>query len=67
MDPTVNDVDGYLIQDFPSIKFYRGDAKDKEPLDFDGDRDLDELSEFVKKNAFNKFIDEDKIKKNTDL
>ena len=67
MDPTVNDVDGYLIQDFPSIKFYRGDAKDKEPLDFDGDRDLDELSEFVKKNAFNKFIEEDKIKKNTDL
>lgn len=67
MDPTENDVDGYLIHDLPSLKFYPGDAKDKDPLDFDSINNFNELYQFIKKNAFNKIVDGIDVKKNTDL
>ena len=67
MDPTVNDVEGYLIHTFPTIKFYPGNAKDKDPLDFDTRKSIDDLYKFIKNNAYNKIIDEEDLKKNSDL
>ena len=63
MDPTVNDVEGYVIHKFPTIKFYPGNAKDKEPLEFFTRKNIDSLFKFIKKNAYNIIIED----KETDL
>ena len=67
MDPTVNDVEGYDVHKFPTIKFYPGNAKDKEPLDFDSRKSIDELYIFLRENASNKIVNEEDLKKTTDL
>lgn len=67
MDPTVNDVDGYEIHNFPTIMLYPGNAKDKDPLIFDFRNNIDSLYKFLKNNSFTKIIDEEDLKKNTDL
>lgn len=67
MDPTVNDVEGYLIHTYPTIKFYPGNAKDKDPLDYDTIKSIDDLYKFIKNNAYNKIVDEEDLKRNTDL
>jgi len=40
MDATANDVEGVDVEGFPTIKLWRADKKD-DPLDYDGDRDVD--------------------------
>ena len=65
MDATVNDVEGYQINKFPSIYFYPGNAKDKEPLIFQTGKNIDELYNFLKENSFNHI--EEKYYENTDL
>merc|ERR1712014_246676 len=40
IDATANDVEGVDIEGFPTIKLWKADKKD-DPLDFDGDRDVD--------------------------
>ena len=69
MDATMNEVEGYQIHKFPTIKFYPGNAKNKEPLDCFTRRNITELYNFIKKNAFNKIIEKDDNKtiENTDL
>ena len=69
MDATVNDVEGYQINNFPTFKFYPGNAKDKDPLNFYTRRNITSLIKFVKTHSYHKIIDEEEeeIKKNTDL
>ena len=66
MDGTVNDVEEYQIHQYPTIKFYPGNTKDKEPLTFIPTNDINELLGFIKKNAYNK-INEIDPNKHTDL
>lgn len=63
MDPTVNEVEGYTIQKFPTFKFFPGNAKDKEPLEFFTRKNIDSLFKFIKNNTYHKIIED----KETDL
>ena len=67
MDASINDIEDYVIHTFPTIKFYPGNAKDKEPLNFYTRKNITSLLNFVKKNAYHKIIDDDENKKTTDL
>ena len=67
MDGTVNDVEEYQIHNFPTTKFYPGNAKDKQPLNFHSRKNINSLLKFIKKNAFNKIVDDEEPKKSTDL
>ena len=67
MDATLNDIEDVQIHNFPTIAFYPGNAKDKEPLSFYKRRNTTSLLNFIKKNAYHKIIDEDEDKKTTDL
>eukprot|EP00929_Paragymnodinium_shiwhaense_P078620 TRINITY_DN40773_c0_g1_i1.p1 TRINITY_DN40773_c0_g1~~TRINITY_DN40773_c0_g1_i1.p1 ORF type:complete len:510 (+),score=101.76 TRINITY_DN40773_c0_g1_i1:62-1531(+) len=40
IDATANDVEGVEVEGFPTLKLFRADKKD-DPLDYDGDRDVD--------------------------
>ena len=47
MDATANEVEGLIIEGFPTIKFYP--AKNKTPVvDYDGDRTEEKIYEFLK-------------------
>lgn len=67
MDGSINDIEDYIIYSFPTIKFYPGNAKDKEPLSFHTRKNITSLFNFIKKNAFHKIIDEEDNTKSTDL
>ena len=51
MNGILNDVEEYQIQNFPSTKFYPGNAKDKEPKNFHTRRNITSLIRFIKKNS----------------
>jgi protein disulfide-isomerase A1 len=56
IDATENDVEGVEVEGFPTIKFWRADKKD-DPLDYDGDRDVDSFITWLEEKAalpFNK-------------
>ena len=60
MDATENEVESVSITGFPTIKFYPGNKKDKEPMNYSGARETDDIIKFIKTNAFNKVVlDED--------
>lgn len=67
MNGILNDVEEYQIQNFPSTKFYPGNAKDKEPKNFHTRRNITSLIRFIKKNAIHKIIEEEELQKNTEL
>ena len=53
MDATANDIPpetGIAIQGFPTLKLFRADGQ---VVDFDGDRTLDSMLSFLKKNSVN--------------
>lgn len=50
MDSTENEVEGVEIQGFPTLKFYP--ANNKNPIDFDGDRNFEGLLTFIKQNSY---------------
>lgn len=50
MDATANEVDGVEIRGYPTLKFYPKDSK-KSPLDYDSERDLDNLKEYLKEKS----------------
>lgn len=50
MDATANDADGVDVQGFPTIKFWRANKKD-DPLDYDGDRDMDSFVSWLEEKA----------------
>ena len=66
IDATENEVESVNISGFPTIKFYPGYKKDKAPLDYNGDRTVDNIIKFIKNNADNPIVydeDEDEEKK----
>lgn len=50
IDMTANDVEGVDVEGFPTIKFWRADKKD-DPLDYDGDRDVDSFITWLEEKA----------------
>ena len=67
MNGILNDIEEYQIQNFPSTKFYPGNAKDKDPKNFHTRRNITSLMRFIKNNAIHKIIEEEEPQKNTDL
>merc|ERR1712187_483369 len=50
IDATANDVEGVDVEGFPTIKLWRGSKKD-EPLDFDGDRDVESFISWLQEKV----------------
>ena len=67
MNGILNDIEEYQIQNFPSTKFYPGNAKDKDTKNFHTRRNITSLMRFIKNNAIHKIIEEEEPQKNTDL
>merc|ERR1712217_575193 len=53
IDATANDIAGLDVEGFPTIKFWPGD--NKEPLDYDGDRDVDSFISWLEEKATHAF------------
>ena len=51
IDATENEVESVNISGFPTVKFYPGNKKDKAPLDYNGDRSVEDIIKFIKTNA----------------
>ena len=63
IDGNENEIESVNIDDYFVIKFYPGNKKDKEPINFDGEKTVDGIINFLKKYVHNKLvIDEDKTK-----
>lgn len=59
IDATLNDVDEVQIHNFPTILFYPGNGKDKEPLEIKGKKNSIEMIEkFIIKNGYHKYTEE---------
>ena len=66
MDATENEVENINISGFPTVKFYPGNKKNKTPIDYDGDRTVEDMIKFIKTNAATPIIyDEEKKEKET--
>merc|ERR1719253_2572921 len=50
IDATANDVEGVSAEGYPTIKFWRADKKD-DPLDYDGDRDVESFITWLEEKA----------------
>merc|ERR1711879_9773 len=64
IDATSNDVAGVDVEGFPTIKLWRADNK-ADPLDYDGDRDVDSFLAWLEEKATHPFNCEELAK--TDL
>mmetsp|Transcript_6152 Transcript_6152/g.16988 ORF Transcript_6152/g.16988 Transcript_6152/m.16988 type:complete len:501 (-) Transcript_6152:102-1604(-) len=62
IDATANDVAGVDIEGFPTIKLWRADNK-ADPLDYDGDRDVDSFLAWLEEKATHPF-NRDELTKN---
>mmetsp|Transcript_93623 Transcript_93623/g.265085 ORF Transcript_93623/g.265085 Transcript_93623/m.265085 type:complete len:525 (-) Transcript_93623:53-1627(-) len=58
IDATANDVEGIDIEGFPTIKLWRAGSKD-DPLDYDGDRDVDSFAVWLEEKVTHAFNRED--------
>ena len=62
-----NEIENEDILSFPCIKLYPGNKKNRNnAIIYEGDRSIDDLINFIKKNAFHKIIFEDKINEEKD-
>ena len=59
MDATENDIEDFPINKYPTIKFYPGNAKNKEPIHFNNRQTIFDLLKLIKDKAFHKINDED--------
>ena len=59
IDATENEVENISISGFPTVKFYPGNKKNKMPLDYNGDRTVDDIIKFIKTNAATPIIYDD--------
>ena len=59
IDATENDIEGLPINKYPTIKFYPGNAKNKEPIHFNNKQSIVDLLNLIKEKAFHKINDED--------
>ena len=60
IDYTENEVENISIEGFPTIKFYPANKKKEQPIDYSGDRSIEDMVKFIKQNAFNT-IDDDGV------
>ena len=56
MDATENEVESVNIEGYPTIKFYPGNKKDKEPIEFDGERSVPGVLKFLKEHVATKLV-----------
>ena len=56
MDATANEVESVTIEGYPTIKFYPGNKKDKEPIEFDGERSVPGVLKFLKEHVATKLV-----------
>ena len=50
MDATANEVEDVNIRGVPTLKFFKAGGEGKNVIDFEGERTLEALKEFVEKN-----------------
>ena len=62
MDATENEVESVNITGFPTVKFYPGNKKDKAPIDYNGDRSVEDMIKFIKTNAATPIIYDEEAK-----
>jgi protein disulfide-isomerase A1 len=51
-----NEIESIDDYGFPKIKFYPGNKKDKPPIDYNGDKSVEDIIKFIQKNADNPII-----------
>ena len=49
IDATENEVEGFNVQEFPTLKFFP--ANNKEGIDYNGKKDADSIEEFIRTYA----------------
>ena len=59
IDGSLNEIENISISGFPTIMFFPGNQKDKKPIEYKGRRTTEDIIQFIKKNAYNKIIDEE--------
>ena len=62
IDAYANEVEGIKINSFPTLKFYPG-GKKSNPIEYDGDKNVNDLMEFVKKYSSNNVDVKENVKK----
>ena len=67
MDATENEIENIRITGFPTIKFYPGNKKNNQPMDYSGDRNEEGIIKFIENNAYNKLVLEEDKAKTSDL
>ena len=68
MDAVLNDIDELQIHTFPTIVFYPGNAKNKEPLEMKGRKNnIEAIKKFIVTNAYNLIKEEEEEEKNSEL
>ena len=50
LDATANEVEGINIRGFPTLKFFKAGGDGRSEVDYEGDRTLEALMDFVEKN-----------------
>lgn len=61
MDATSNEVEGVVIEGFPTLRFYPANNKSN-PITFDGDRTEEKIYEFLKESASLPWTDSEPVK-----
>ena len=59
IDGSENEVESITISVFPTIMFFPGNKKSKNPIEYRGKRTTEDIISFIKKNSYNKIIDEE--------
>ena len=62
IDMSQNEIDSFIIRNYPTIKFFPGNKKYNSPIEYRGIRKINEIISFIKKHAFHSVkTDEDDI------
>jgi len=56
-DATANEVPGVAVQGFPTLKFWPGNAKSSPPLDFEGNRETEDIVAYLKSHATQAWVE----------
>ena len=65
IDMSENEIDSFVIHEFPTIKFFPGNRKYSSPFEYKGPKNAKDLISFIKKHAFHPVKSEEDI--NSDL
>ena len=57
IDGSQNDVENISISGFPTIMFFPGNRKDKNPIEYKGRRTTEDIIAFIKENSATKILD----------